>query len=315
MISKFVVENLTTQQKATFGQQPSCDYLYKEDGIDWGYVQVRHNTFSYPGQIGVSISSTTVLDRTIQVVGYVCYVLSKGEREGLTYNEQVAYGYEKIKIKKDYLSSLCNPLQYVRLSIGDYYIDGKPSKSITYGDDVKDNNQYFCKFLLSIYCADPMFKHKGEIKTLLSGSIPKFRFPLIFKQNSGIVMSIKREYKLIAIENTGDVPIGCIITFEAKGVLKNPRVENIQNGDTIVIDKTMSKGEKIVVNTYPSEKTIKGYIDNVEYNYLKYWNFQNDWMQFANGISLVGYSVSDGDEGSLDVSIEINPMKYNLEEM
>lgn len=316
MISRFTIENLTTQQKATFGQEPSCDYLYKSDGLDWGTAKAKHNTYTYPGQIGVSISSTNVQERSISIVGYACYVLTQSERESMPYNERVEYGYQKILEKKEFLSALVNPSQYVRIAIGEYYIDGKPSSSIAFGKTEDDNNQYFCRFAINIYCADPLFKKQTNVQTILSDSIPQFHFPLIFSQNHGIIMSIKREYKLIAIENNGAVPVGCTIIFEAKGRVVNPKLENIQTGESLVIDKTMVADEKIVITTVDGDnKGVKGYINDVEYNYFKYWNFENDWMKFPRGISLIGYSVEEGDESSLNVMIEINPMKYSLEEM
>lgn len=316
MISQFLLENLTTQQRALFGQEPSCDFLYKDDGLDWGTAKARHNTYTYPGQIGVSISSTNVQERSISIVGYACYVLSKSEREGLTYSERIEYGYQKILEKKEMLSAIINPSQYVRISIADYYIDGKPSSSIAFGNTEAENNQYFCRFTINIYCADPLFKKQTNVQTALSDSLPRFHFPLIFSQNRGIIMSIRREYKLIAIENNGAVPVGCTIVLEARGRVVNPKIENIQTGESLVIDKTMIAGEKIVINTVDgNDKGVKGYIDEEEYNYFKYWDFENDWMKFPRGISLVGYSVEEGEESSLNVLIEINPMKYSLEEM
>ena len=128
-------------------------------------------------------------------------------------------------------------------------------------------------------------------------------------------MSGRENYLLLAINNEGNSSIGAIITFEAKADVKNPSIEDVGTGKKIIINKTLSKGEKVIINTADGEKSVVGVIGGVEYNYFKYWDFNNDWIKFEGGTTLVGYSSEDYTEGSLDVMIEINPEKFALEEL
>ena len=48
-----------------------ANYLIYEGSIDWGTVDVSHNTFQYPTQIGSYISSTTVGSRDVSISGWI----------------------------------------------------------------------------------------------------------------------------------------------------------------------------------------------------------------------------------------------------
>lgn len=316
MVSKFVLTNMTTEESVRFGQEPGVDFLFQDGGVDWGQASASHNTYTYPGQVGVSISSTNIREREINIVAYVYYTLSPQDREGLAREEWIAYGYERILKKKNLLNKIINPEDYIRLTIGDYYIEGKPNSSIVYGKTENDNNEFFCKFLISLYCADPMFKKKTIVQTILSGNTPLFRFPLIFTKTKGIVFGIRQKYQLIEVENEGSTSVGVKIIFKSKGVVSNPTIENLQNGQKITINKTLQEGEEVIVNTNDgADKGVTGVVDGQVLNYFKYWDFENAWMKIAPGTSLLGYSVTSENESLLEVYVELNPVKFGVEEM
>lgn len=315
MITNFTMENMTTREKATFGQDAEHDYAYKPGGLDWGGVPASHNTYNYPNQVGVSIATTKLQERDISIEGYVYYILSAKEREENNRNEWVDYGYTKIKDKKKVLNDIVNPLDYVRIYTSGYYIEGKPSTSVQYGKEDSDNNSYFCKFLISIYCNNPMFKKETITKTVLSGDTPAFHFPLIIP-SYGIIMGTRINYLMLAVENEGNVAIGGKIIFTAKDEVKNPAVENVNTGEKIVIKKTLQAGEVVIINTTQGQgRGVTGIYQGIEQSYLQYWSFTNTWLMFAKGTTLIGYSTENQAEESLDVTIEINPEKYGLEEM
>lgn len=313
MVSNFIIENRTTQENITFGQSDEFQYLIKE--VDWGNASASHNTYNFPNQVGVSISSTKINSRDISITGYVYYLLTKEEMIFLNRNMWEDYCYEKIKQKKKMLDEIINPIDYVRVIIGNYYIEGKPSSSVKYGINEEENNIYFCKFLINIYCNNPMFKKNTVTKTVISGSSGIFHFPWVLKP-SGVAMSSRKNYLILAVENEGSVAIGGKIIFKAKGEVLNPSVENLSTGEKITINKTLQKGEIVTVNTVDGkEKNITGYLNGVTTGYLNYWNFENSWFKFGKGTTLIGYYTENSAESLLDVSIELNPEKYNLEDM
>ena len=315
MITKFEVLNLTTDDRITFGQDLDCDYLYKSDGIDWGSVSAKHNTYNYPGQMGVSVYSSKINERDISITAWVYYMLSEKERKTIPRREWEEYAYENIKMKKDILSGVFNPVDTIRIRTGGYYIEGKPSSSVKYGKNEDDNNIYFCKFSISIYCNNPMFKKETIVRKAISGDIPAFSFPFSLT-DKGFIFGTRKNYLTLVVENEGNVAIGGRITLKAKGVVINPSITNVETLETMVINKTMIAGEEIIITTTDgSDRGVVGKVSGNEENYLKYWNFKNVWIKFQKGTSLIEYATENQSEEQLEVTIEINPEKYNLEEM
>lgn len=315
MITKFEVRNMTTDDRITFGQDLDCDYLYQSKGIDWGNASATHNTYNYPGQVGVSIYSSKINERDVSITAWVYYVLSAEERETLSRGEWEAYAYEKIKKKKDILSGVFNPADVLRITTGGYYIEGKPAASVKYGIEDSDNNIYFCKFKVTIYCNNPMFKKETIVKKAVVGDTPAWAFPWALT-SQGVVFGTRVDYLMLAVENEGNVAIGGRIILTAKGTVVNPSITNVETGERMIVNKTMVAGEKIVITTVDGkDRGIVGTISGVEQNYLKYWNFNNAWMKFQKGTTLIEYATENQAEEKLEVVVEINPEKYNLEEM
>lgn len=315
MVSRFAFKNMATGKEAVFGQTVDCDYLYTSGGIDWGNVPATHNTYSYPGQVGESISSTKLNSRTVSVEGWVAYVLSPQEIEDVTRFERTDYAYKKIKERKEFLNEVINPNDEIRLQVGSYYIEGRPEASVKYSSTEKENNIYFCKFMFSLFCSNPMFKKDSILKSVTVGDTPMFHFPWIIPPE-GYVMGVRNSYAMVVVENEGSVPVGGKITFLANGEVKNPSVELISTGEKIKILKTMHYGESIVINTAEGKDrmVMGGTEDNME-NYFRYWSFSNTWIKFPQGDSLLFYRTDNGSESLLSVSVELNPEKFNLEEM
>ena len=315
MISKFTLQNLSTLETVVFGQDFDCDYIYESGGLDWGNIPANHSVYSYPNQIGDSFSSTKVNNRDISIEAYAFYVLTEDERISNSRFDWNSISYEKIKEKKALLNRLINPLDTLRLTIGNYFIEGKASATPQYGVEEKDNNIHFCKFAIGIFCANPMFKKITEEITVIAGDTGAFVFPLVLPP-SGLVVGVRDNYLMLDVDNEGDIEIGGVITITAKNTIVNPVIENVGTGEQIILNHTMVDGEVIVINTSDgSKKGIWGTINGVTSSYLYMWDFSNTWMKFKPGRSIVSYSCDNGEELNMDVKIEINPAKYGLEDM
>ena len=314
MVTGFIIENQTTKQRATFGMNPKFDYVYKENGLDWGYAPATHSTYFYPGQVGEKIAMTNVTGREIMITGYVHYIPTEGERSAYTKDEWAILIENKIKEKKKVLNGLVNPYDYLKVIINNFYLEGKPTRSIQYGNTREENNEYFCLFVINIHCPNPMFHKVVSPNTVLSGSSPGFHFPLSIP-DTGYKLSTRTDYLVISVDNEGDSTVGGIITIKADGEVVNPTVENIETGEHFTIYKTMRKGEVIEVDTRLGENQgIKGGQGEATQNYFKYWDFENDWIQFGIGSVLVGYASDNSAEALMTVMVEIKPEKYGLEE-
>ena len=314
MVSGFIIENQTTKQRCTFGFNPNMDYVYKENGLDWGYAPASHSTYFYPQQVGENISVTNVTGRDITFTGYVHYIPTVADRSNYDKSTWETLVHEKIKEKKKILNALINPMDYLKITVGNFYLEGKPSRSVQYGDTRESNNEWFCMFVINIYCPNPMFHKVVAPNTIISGSSPGWHFPLSIP-DTGFKFSTRVDYLVISVENEGDTSVGGIITLTAEGEVINPTIENIETGESLTVYKTMVSGEVIEIDTRQgSVRGIKGGIGEATSNYFQYWDFENDWVQFGVGSVLVGYSADSSTESLLNVKIEIRPEKYGLEE-
>lgn len=315
MISSFEIRNTATNEIVIFGQDTKYNYIYKDGGINWGTVEVAHNTFSYPNQVGMYISSTEVRGRDITIESFCYYVLTEKEKVGKTIEEQVNYAYKRILEKKEVLIRLINPNNEVEIIVNDYYIKGKPDSQVIFSNLESENNMYFCKSLIQIYCNNPVFVKEISVENEMKTSFPKFRFPLVFPRNKGYIFGVVVKNKMVIAENQGAIETGCIITLRSSATVKNPIVTNITNGQKIKINKTMQTGEEIIINTNANEnKGIVGILNGETQNYFRYWDFNNDWITVPVGTSMIGIE-SETNTGNLNVIVAINPVKYGLEEM
>ena len=316
MFSSFILENQTTKQKIEFGQEYTSEYYFQEDGVNLGSVGVEQNTYSYPYQVGLSIANTTIKSRQVSIKGYVSYIPTSADIESVNGENGRLLAEiitKRIESKKKILNALIIPDDYIRMYIGDYYIEGKPDGSIQYGKTQEENNEYFCSFLIELYCSNPMFRKVKETISNIAASIGAFHFPWVLKPQ-GIILSSRKSYQLIYAENEGNATIGAIITIEAKGEVENLELENVTTNEKIKINKTLQLNEKVVINTNDgNEKGIFGTINFVTENYYRYWDQNNKWMKFPQGLSLIGYSTDNESEKYVDIKIEMYPEKYNLE--
>ena len=316
MIKKFEIKNMNTMKSATFGMDIDCDFVFPGDeGVDWGNVPVNHHTYNYPSQVGDSISSSKINNRDVSIIGYAYYMLNEDELNLYNRDQRDEYAYENIKKKKELLNNLINPQDFIRIIVGDYYLEGKPSASPKYSPNESENNTYFCRFMIEIFCANPMFHKNTETITILSGESGGFHFPFILTPNK-YIMGTRVNYLMLLVNNEGNATIGGKIILEAKDTIVNPVIVNSTTGEEMRINKTMIAGEKIIVNTQDGEERgIYGYTIEGKLDYLKYWDFDNDWIKFEQGHNIINYSTENQSETMLDVSIELNPEKFGLEEM
>ena len=159
-----------------------------------------------------------------------------------------------------------------------------------------------------------MFKKVTRTESNLAGNIPAFSFPLYFDNEK--VMGTRIDYQVVILNNEGNVPIGGKIHIKAKGTVVNPIIENISTEEFIKINKTLSDGEIVTIDTTDGPgKGIIGEYNGVTRDYLQYWNFSNTWLKFLPGTTIIGYTSDNEAEDLMEVSIDINAEKYGLEEM
>lgn len=297
MVERLFIYNKNLNKRILMNME-DADYLLYEGGIDWGGIEVVHNTSQYVQQIGNTITDSTVGTRDISISGWII-------------------GSEKeINDKKKTLSSMINPLHDLTIEVDKWKISGKPSTNVKYSKNYEENNDKMCKFLIQIFCSFPLFTASDVKEGYITSSIGLFSFPLVIKKD-GISMSYRTKNYFVDIINDGAFEIGCEIVFEANGIVNNPTLLNVNTGERIKINKTLYSGEKIIVNTKKGNRSVKN--QNNE-DYYEFFDFDNSWLQLNVGTNTFTYyttnSFGERDETykNMDLKIRYNICEMNLDE-
>lgn len=300
MVESLVIRNTTSNESKQFDMS-EANYLIYEGPIDWGNVDVTHNTFQFPEQIGQYVSSTVLGSRDISINGWII-----GDTE------------DEIKLKKVELSKFFNPFDEMEIIVDNYSIFGKPSANVQYGKTLAENSVVAVKFLLQIFCPQPLFLLSNAISVDVAETIGAFCFPLILK-HEGIIMGYRKKSLFTDISNDGATSVGMIITLEALGTVNNPEFIDVNTHKRIRINKVLTAGEVVVINTSIGERSVIGIVNGNEINYLKYFDYDNEWLQIPNGLSTFTYRTYDisGEQDEsykkMSVNVKYKTAIYNLE--
>lgn len=270
---------------------------YVLDSIDWGAVQSTRKTYKFINQIGVYVTGTTLESRDISIVGWV-----------------VGDTQDQLKTRKRFLNQFINPLQQISMLYNGYMITGIPDTTITYGKDEAENNEVMCKFMIDLFCPDPMFYTAVTKEAVLADWIPKFHFPLIIPKKKGIIMGLRSQSTVITVNNPGMLETGMTVKFYARGTVVNPSLTNIATQKKIQFAYTMQPGETLEVTTYTNRKAVRKYAGGTSVNAFNLIDFEtNEFIQLQPGDNPLRYNAEDG-VSNLEVNIQFKPQYLEVQE-
>lgn len=282
MIESIVLENLSIGTSLPIN---ISNREYVLDSVDFGTIQSSRNTYKYINQVGVYVTGTTLESRPINIIGWV-----------------VADSQADMTRRKNFLNRFVNPLQQLRLHYEEYQIDGLPTKTISYGTDISTNNEVLCKFMISLFCPDPLFHTENGTNVLIADWLPKFHFPLIIPKDKGIIMGLRSPASIATLNNDGSMPCGFVVTFEASGTVKNPYILNILTQEKIRLVETMEADETLRVSTVPNNKTVKKISNGVEINAFNLLDLSSTFFSLPVGETYIRYGA---EEGVVNLSVEV----------
>ena len=161
-----------------------------------------------------------------------------------------------IQNRKKEINVLVNPLQDIVLTYDIYQITMRAKNTIKYSTNYSENNEVMCKFLISAICYNPLFEDIATTTTAVTNNV--------------------------ILINGGTIETGIKIVISAAGVVKNPKV-SLSNGDFIILNKTLSSGEEITINTGYGKEKITGKIGTNEFNYYRYFDYDSTWLKLKLG--------------------------------
>ena len=279
MVENIVFKRVDSNEELALSMTDTPFYIL--NNVDWGVVQGTHHSYKYVNQIGVSITSTSLKERSITVTGWI-----------------IADTEEKMDERKQFLNRYFDPRYEIDVMYKGYFLRFVPDNTVKYGTSEKENNDTIVQFQIKGTCADPLFSEINGSKETIAATIATFHFPLIMSTNlyeRGLVFGYRQPSLTAKVTNKGAVEVGMKIVFKAIGELTNPRLIDVDTREFVAIEKSMVAGEEIVINTNVGEKSIQGKIGNEDYsNYFMYKDLDSTWLQLRLGDNLFRYDADSG---------------------
>ena len=279
MVENIVFKRVDSNEELALSMTDTPFYIL--NNVDWGVVQGTHHSYKYVNQIGVSITSTSLKERSITVTGWI-----------------IADTEEEMDERKQFLNRYFDPRYEIDVMYKNYFLRFVSDNTVKYGTSEKENNDTIVQFQIKGTCADPLFSEINGSKETIAATIATFHFPLIMSTNlyeRGIVFGYRQPSLTAKVTNKGAVEVGMKIVFKAIGELTNPRLIDVDTREFVAIEKSMVAGEEIVINTNVGEKSIQGKIGNEDYsNYFMYKDLDSTWLQLRLGDSLFRYDADSG---------------------
>lgn len=291
MVERIILKKVKNQEELILDMVSTPDYVLKS--VDWGTIQSTHHTYKYVNQVGVTISGTSLETRPVVIEGWI-----------VAHNDAIM---TQLKRK---LNGFVNPQDAIDLFYNDYMIRFMPDETVKYALSRNENNDMFCKFIITGTCPNPLFSSANETQVVFATTMPSFHFPLILSEDlpeKGVIFGNRTDSLIVNALNEGSVPIGMRIVFKAKGDVVNPKLINIVTQEQFVLNKSLVAEEEVEINTNTGEKSVKGRIGNdKQNNYYMYKDIDSTWLKLDVGDNLFRYDADNG----LD-NLEIYVYFYN----
>ena len=279
MVERIILRKVKNSQELVLDMVSTPDYVLKS--VDWGTIQSSHHTYKYVNQVGVTISGTSLETRPITIEGWV-----------------VAQTDTLMTSLKRKLNGFVNPQDAIDLIYNDYVIRFIPDETVKYANTREENNDAFCKFIITGTAPNPLFSNVSEAKVVFAATAPKFHFPLVMSESlpeKGMIFGSRTDSVMGNILNNGSVAVGMKIVFKAKGTVVNPRLINVNTQERFTINKTLVAEEEVEVNTNIGEKSVKGKVGSEKQtNYYMHKDIDSSWLQLDVGDNLFRYDADDG---------------------
>lgn len=279
--------------RATFINSLNERITFEEVGCSTPYilkkVEVDNPVLLYSNK-GMLQDGETYINNTLDVMEVDIHIALRGKTLG------------HVQALKDRLYKVFNP----KIHQGELVYKDKKVKCIINSVPVfSSNNDNLVEGIINLTAFNPYFTDTYMSSVDIALWQGTFHFPLIIPEDEGIIFGYREPNLIVNVENEGQVPTGMIIEFKAVGKVVNPSLFNINTREFIKINKTMTAGELITVNTNYGSKTVIQKLNGIEtsiMNYLDVVGGGDTFLQLDVGDNLFRY---DADEGidNLEVTI------------
>lgn len=319
MINSITLTNTDTQEEIELNKGGNGRFVL--DSIDWDMPTIEQETYRVPFQIGKTLEGMTVGTRKPSIVGYVIADTANINPSGTTWKEYLEEQERQIEENKLQLDKVISIYQDVLITVGGYHILARPTQPPKYSTDETENNEVCCLFTLEFECYNPLF-YKEQKHINLSHVDGMFHFPLVLtsdKADEHVVFGEIMKRQSVAVENAGNVDVGCRIVIKADGgIIKTPEVYNVNTGEKISFyDLELQDGDYITINTEVGEESIILHVASTgeEKSVLGNMNVESTLLKIKRGTYYYSYNVDEQYKNNLEMYIEYTERFYNVRGM
>ncbi|MBH0159111.1 phage tail family protein [Fictibacillus sp. 5RED26] len=213
---------------------------------------------------------------------------------------------EWIQDRRDELFIVFNPVHNplrleIKTEVRSVFIDANIELSPSINPDPEHTNEGWHNVLVQLTAGNPFFQSTEVNKVEIAVWNSLFEFPFEIP-SEGLEMGQRSPSLIVNVLNNGQVETGMIIKFKAIGSVLNPSLFNVNTREYIKLNRLMSPGETITINTNKSRKRIESSLNGVKSNIFNTIEFGSKFMQLATGDNLFRYDADENLE-NLEVSI------------
>ena len=265
--------------------------LFNLEGIEGFETDVKTNKSAFND--GVMVSAVSVEERIITINGYIyidLYDIPPDPEVRDTYLET-----ERERLKRE-LYSAFNPKHRGELKIYKKTSSYSASNLVVnqapiFDMDYTDTNELF-SFSIDLIMPFPYFGTENDIIEEFGSEVGMIEFPVDVPPE-GQELTVRNMEIVKNITNIGDTEAPITVEFKANAAVKNPSVYNIYTKEFIKVNRTMKRGERIVVTTEPGNKRVVSIIDGIEENIFEQLDQGSTFIHLNVGENVIRYNADE----------------------
>jgi hypothetical protein len=163
---------------------------------------------------------------------------------------------------------------------------------------------------ISIICPRPFWQDMNVIYTELSNVLKMFQFPFAIAETPGVPMSEIMDNPICTVNNSGDVPCGCIITVNiasdaAAGTqIRNLRIYNVTTQEFMGFGTyPFEPGDEITINTLSGQLSATLNRSGTITNLLNWVVSGSSWFKLPVGENRFTFTTANDSE-AVDITFE-----------
>lgn len=168
-----------------------------------------------------------------------------------------------------------------------WFVHGMPTQT-----PIIENYPYNPNFQFVLKAAYPYWVSTHEQAVQISGLEPLFKFP--WNMSKPYMLGNRIESHFANIYCEGNVPTEFKVRFIAQGNVSNPKIGKVGSTEFIKIEKTLGKGEEILVDTSLGSISVTHIKNNVRTNVIGLVTLDSTFFKLNMGDNILTYEATSG---------------------